>query len=104
MLEEAAQSGSVAVERQLQIYLAGREGRQGAVPISPFDLEERARAVLPPKAFDYVAGGAGAEETMRANREAFRRWQIVPRMLRGAARCDLSIELFGARLPAPVML
>ena len=38
--------------------------------------------MLEKPAYDYVAGGAGSEETVRANREAFRRWRIVPRFLR----------------------
>jgi isopentenyl diphosphate isomerase/L-lactate dehydrogenase-like FMN-dependent dehydrogenase len=42
---------------------------------------------------------------MRANREAFDRWRLVPRMLRGiTAERDLSIELLGTSMPAPLML
>jgi isopentenyl diphosphate isomerase/L-lactate dehydrogenase-like FMN-dependent dehydrogenase len=51
-----------------------------------------------------VAGGAGAEDTMRANREAFRRWRIVPRLLRDVSHRDLSIEVFGQTLRAPILL
>ena len=56
------------------------------------------------EAFAYVAGAAGAEVTMRANRRAFERVAIVPRMLRDVSNRDTSIELFGRRLPAPVLL
>jgi lactate 2-monooxygenase len=56
------------------------------------------------EAFAYVAGGAGLESTIAANREAFERWRIVPRMLRDVSRCDTSIELFGRRLPAPLLV
>src|SRR5207247_1181277 len=48
--------------------------------------------------------GAGAELTLRANRAAFERWAIVPRVLRDVSVRDLSIELFGDRLPAPILL
>ena len=42
---------------------------------------------------------------MRANLEAFRRWRIVPRVLRRDLSVrDLSLELLGTRMPAPVML
>ena len=41
---------------------------------------------------------------MRANREAFRRWRIVPRFLRDVSRRDLGVEVLGQRLPAPLML
>jgi lactate 2-monooxygenase len=56
------------------------------------------------EAFAYVAGGAGAESTMRANRDAFERWRIVPRVLRDVSIRDTSVELLGARIPAPVLL
>ena len=56
------------------------------------------------EAWAYAGGGAGTGATMLANREAFDRWKIVPRMLRDVSRRDLSVELFGARLPAPLLL
>jgi isopentenyl diphosphate isomerase/L-lactate dehydrogenase-like FMN-dependent dehydrogenase len=88
----------------MEIYLAGLSGRKPGQPLAPEELEEQARAVLPTPAYIYVAGGAGGEETVRANRDAFRRWRIVPRFLRDVSRRDLGIELFGRRLPAPVLL
>jgi isopentenyl diphosphate isomerase/L-lactate dehydrogenase-like FMN-dependent dehydrogenase len=91
-------------ERELQIYTQGLAGGKSAVPV-PLDLlEQKAKEILSPRAYDYVAGGAGGEETMRANREAFYRWRIVPRMLRDVAKRDLSAELLGLRLPAPILL
>src|SRR5713226_3897759 len=91
-------------ERELQIYALGLAGGKPSVPV-PLDLlEQRAKEILAPRAYDYVAGGAGGEDTMRANREAFYRWRIVPRMLREVSHRDLSVELLGARLPAPVIL
>lgn len=90
--------------RQFEIYAAGEQARRSALPISPEALEARARELLSPAAFDYVAGGAGAEETIRANRAAFRRWRIVPRMLRDVSRRDLGVTLLGQRLPAPLLV
>jgi lactate 2-monooxygenase len=91
-------------ERELQIYVEGLAGGKPSVPV-PLDLlEQRAKEILAPRAYDYVAGGAGGEETMRANREAFYRWRIVPRMLRDVAKRDLSVEVLGTRLPAPILL
>ncbi len=54
--------------------------------------------------FGYVAGGAGSGATVRANREAFDRWKIVPRMLTGATNRDLATTVLGTELPAPVLL
>ena len=56
------------------------------------------------EAFAYVAGGAGAERTMAANREALDRWRIVPRVLRDVSARDSSITLFGETLPSPLLL
>jgi isopentenyl diphosphate isomerase/L-lactate dehydrogenase-like FMN-dependent dehydrogenase len=95
---------SLGVQRQMEIYLSGTQGQKPAQPVAPEELEERARAVLPERAYVYVAGGAGAEDTVRANRDAFRRWRIVPRFLRDVSRRDLGVELLGRRLPAPVLL
>ncbi len=55
-------------------------------------------------AWAYVAGGAGAGSTMRANRAAFERHRIVPRMLRGAVERDLSTTVAGTPLAAPLLL
>jgi isopentenyl diphosphate isomerase/L-lactate dehydrogenase-like FMN-dependent dehydrogenase len=51
-----------------------------------------------------VAGSAGSEMTARANRDAFHRWRIVPRFLRDVSQRDLSVEVLGMKLRAPVML
>jgi len=95
---------SYGLDRQIEIYMGGLMGQKTAVPVPIAALEEKAQAVLTPEAYDYVAGGAGGEETMRANRRAFERWRIVPRMLRNVSTRDLSVELAGMRLPALVLL
>src|SRR6266436_1551660 len=88
-------------ERELQIYAQALSGGKLPVPISLCVLEQKAKEILQPRAYDYVAGGAGGEDTMRANREAFYRWRIVPRMLRDVSKRDLSVELPHARSPCP---
>jgi lactate 2-monooxygenase len=67
-------------------------------------LAREAQRVADPQGFDYVAGAAGTEDTMRANEEAFRRWRIVPRMLRDVSGRDLSITVLGTDCPAPLGL
>lgn len=91
-------------ERQMQIYLAGMQGQRPTTPMTYEQLEEQACQRLSPEAYGYVAGGAGGEETMRANRAAFERWQIVPRMLRDVSQRDLRVQVLGASMPAPMML
>ncbi len=105
MTQEAFLPGaSLGMQRQLQIYLNGLAGEKPPFPIAMDALEARAREVLRPEVAAYLFGGAGGEETIQANREAFRRWRLVPRMLREVGQRDLSVELLGRRLPAPVLL
>ena len=76
-------------------------------PAWPVAFDDWARAAeerLDPGAFGYIAGGAGAESTMRANRDAFQQWRIRPRMLAGNAVRDISVEVLGMRSPAPFFL
>ncbi|WP_066363867.1 lactate 2-monooxygenase [Herbidospora mongoliensis] len=89
---------------QNEIYAAGLRGLRPALPMSFAELEARAESALPPSIWSYVAGGAGDEHTQRANVAAFRRWGLMPRMLVGAAQRDLSIDLYGMRLPTPVFM
>jgi lactate 2-monooxygenase len=92
------------LEQQTSIYVAGVSGRRPKVPTDATMLEERARDAMSAEAFAYVAGGAGTGATMRANRAAFDRWRIVPRMLRDVAERDTSVELFGRTLPSPFLI
>ena len=89
---------------QLEIYLAGLQGVLPSFPMAFAELEARAERALPPSVLSYVAGGAGSEHTQRANVSAFAQWGLIPRMLVGAARRDLSVELFGMRLPSPLLM
>jgi lactate 2-monooxygenase len=91
-------------QQQTSIYAAGVSGTRPRVPTDAMLLEERARDAMTAEAFAYVAGGAGTGATMRANRAAFDRWRIVPRMLRDVSERDSSVELFGRTLPAPFLV
>lgn len=89
---------------QYEIYLRGMAGERPELPLHPEGLRRQAKRILNLGAYGYVAGGAGSEATVRANREAFRSWQIVPRMLRNIATRSLATELFGTTMPAPLAL
>jgi isopentenyl diphosphate isomerase/L-lactate dehydrogenase-like FMN-dependent dehydrogenase len=78
--------------------------REEHVPLDYETLRETAREHLPRDVYDYVAGGAGREDTVRANRAAFDRYRIVPRVLRDISERDLSTMLLGKELTAPVGL
>jgi lactate 2-monooxygenase len=85
---------------QNAIYVSG----ESPWPISPEEWEARAAEVLDAGPFDYIAGGAGSESTMRANLEAFERRRLRPRMLSGNVERDISVDVLGARSPAPFFL
>jgi L-lactate dehydrogenase (cytochrome) len=88
----------------VEIYGRGMGGETPAVPVPVEELERLARETMEERAANYVFAGAGTEDTMHANREAFRRRRIVPRMLRDVAERDLSTTVLGTELPAPLLL
>jgi isopentenyl diphosphate isomerase/L-lactate dehydrogenase-like FMN-dependent dehydrogenase len=100
MSEQAVPFGNY----QFEIYLEGLGGKVPELPTSYAGLEQRSRERLSEEAFGYVAGGAGEEITIKANRAAFDRWRIVPRMLVNVSERELRTSVLGIELPAPVML
>jgi 4-hydroxymandelate oxidase len=67
-------------------------------------LEARARDRLDPMLFDYIAGGSGDEWTLRENRAAWSRFQILPRMLRGVGTRDQRTTVLDTPLSFPVLV
>ncbi|WP_324275706.1 alpha-hydroxy-acid oxidizing protein [Blastococcus brunescens] len=90
--------------RQNEVYRAGVYGHLPRVPVAARRLQDAAKKALNARAYAYVAGGAGDEGTQRANRAAFDRWAVVPRVLRDVSSRDTSVEIFGRRIPAPLLL
>lgn len=86
-----------------EIYLRGLGDELPRFPTDPSALEEAARATLTDGPFGYVAGGAGQGATMRANRDAFDRYGLVPRMLRDTTARDWSTTVLGTPMPAPLL-
>jgi lactate oxidase len=66
------------------------------------DLEQQAKEQLDPASYDFVAGGAGSELTLRANRDAFQKISIIPRVLTGIKHIETSTNLLGQRLSMPI--
>ena len=66
-------------------------------------MREMAHRRLPRMLFDMVDGAAGDEITMRRNEAALAEIAFAPRLLAGAPKRDQSVELFGARLPSPLV-
>src|SRR5262245_45252391 len=68
------------------------------------DFEEAARTVMSDMAYQYVAGAATDETTLRWNREAFARLRLRPRALVDVSKLDTRVRLFGQELSLPVLL
>ncbi|HUG12282.1 MAG TPA: lactate 2-monooxygenase [Opitutaceae bacterium] len=91
-------------QRQKEIYLRGAAGITPRIPTDPAHLEAAANAALTPEAAAYIDGRAGAGSTACANRAAFDKWAIVPRVLNDVSRREMSVSLFGSTLPSPLLL
>jgi lactate 2-monooxygenase len=89
---------------QYEIYLRGMAGETPDFPMSWAALEAAAAEAMDDGARGYVFGSAGTEDTERENLAAFKRWRIVPRMLRDVAVRDVRTELLGTTLNAPLLL
>lgn len=89
---------------QSEIFLKGMAGQTPELPVSIDELARHVAGEAEPKAAAYVFGGAGREDTMRENEAAFRRVRIVPRMLRDVSERDLTVEIAGTKMPAPLGL
>jgi 4-hydroxymandelate oxidase len=68
------------------------------------EFEPEARKQLPHAVYEYVAGGAGDEHSVRANEDGYRKIFLRPRVLRSVSPVELGQELFGKTLPAPILL
>ncbi len=67
-------------------------------------LEERARRALPEGVYDFFAAGAGREATVAANLAAWADIELRPRVLRDVAAVDMSVDVLGTRLAAPIIV
>jgi isopentenyl diphosphate isomerase/L-lactate dehydrogenase-like FMN-dependent dehydrogenase len=91
-------------DHQSMIYAAGMFGNQTPELTTDLaNLERTAATALSEDALSYIVASAGGRSTATANRDAFERWRIVPRMLRGSAERDHSCTILGTEMPAPVM-
>jgi 4-hydroxymandelate oxidase len=68
------------------------------------DYEKAARSRMTGMAFDYVQGGAGDEQTLGWNQEAYREIRLRSRVLVDVSNIDTSITLFSKQMPFPILL
>jgi lactate 2-monooxygenase len=100
-----AVSGQPFGDYYREIYARGMLANElPAMPVSWAELERAAEEALDPRAAAYVYGGAGGEDTIRANLDAFKRWRLVPRVLRAVGERSLRTDVLETEMPAPVLL
>lgn len=89
---------------KIQDSLIQNTSQQTDFPLNFKELEQAAREKMSQGGYGYVRSGAGGEETMRRNQEAFSKWAISPRTLQDVSNIDTSISLFGNTYPRPLLL
>lgn len=75
-----------------------------AVPRNVEDYRRRAAQRLPRLVFDYLEGGAEDERGLARNRTAIENFRFEPQRLVDVSARDLSTELFGRKLPLPLLI
>lgn len=93
---------NLGVATQKEIYLKGMSGQKPVIPTGFSELEALAKKKMSAEAFAYVAGGAGLESTVRANREAFEHFRLKAKMMVTPSEVDYSVELFGKKHSSPI--
>jgi isopentenyl diphosphate isomerase/L-lactate dehydrogenase-like FMN-dependent dehydrogenase len=73
-------------------------------PLNVWDYERLAAERLEPGAHGYYAGGAGDELTLRDNVEAFRHWQLRPRMLIDVDTCTTATTVLRQEISMPLLV
>ncbi|KAJ1679443.1 Hydroxyacid oxidase 1 [Spiromyces aspiralis] len=76
-----------------------------ATPILPVcidDLEHIAKDILPSATWGYYTSGANHEQTLRDNRDAFKRYRLRPRMLRDVSKVTTTTTILGKKARSPL--
>jgi 4-hydroxymandelate oxidase len=78
--------------------------QQAADALDVFDFQAAAEKVVPPAHWGYLMTGVDGEDTLKANREGFSRYQLRTKRFVDVSRLDMSVELFGQKLNSPIVL
>ncbi|KAF2025115.1 FMN-dependent alpha-hydroxy acid dehydrogenase [Setomelanomma holmii] len=78
------------------------DGEVSLFNTDPGHLEDLAKAKLTQNGWFYASSNAGQSHTHTANRQAFYRHRIIPRMLVDTNKRDTATSIFGHQVPAPI--
>jgi 4-hydroxymandelate oxidase len=102
-----AAAAFAAARKELAAQTVPHSGPITASPVplaSLADYEGLARRRMSHQAYEYVAGGAADELTLRANRDAYDRLRLDPRVLVDVSRLDTRVTLLGRELAFPILI
>src|SRR5262245_19756486 len=69
-----------------------------------FEFEAMARRIVPPAHWGYLQSGVDGDVTVKANSQAFSRWQLRPKRMVDVSNVSLATEVLGTSMASPVML
>lgn len=78
-------------------------GTTQTFPMNFDELEQAVKDKIDVGPYSYIRSGAGGEQSLRNNRDAFQKYSIVPRFLKDVSTLDTSVELFGKTYPTPLL-
>ena len=73
-------------------------------PVNVHEFEAVARRKMNKLAYDFIAGGVEDELTLQANRAAYKRVVLLPRVMVNVEKVDTSTEILGMKLDAPILI
>lgn len=73
-------------------------------PINVHEFEEVAKRKMHKLAYDFIAGGVEDEYTLRANREAYEKYVLRPRVMTDVSNVSLEVDLLGMKLASPILI
>jgi isopentenyl diphosphate isomerase/L-lactate dehydrogenase-like FMN-dependent dehydrogenase len=100
----SAGPGSAGVPPGVTLQELAETIRSPGDAINVFDFQKVAQQVLPPAHYGYLATGVDGDETLRANREGFERFDLRARRLVDVSNLDMSVELLGETWETPIVL
>ena len=97
-------AGAAPLLAQRQVTFPPQHSPKVMRPVNVHEIRAVAERNVSPPVYNYIAGGAEDEYTLRANVEAYRRVWLRRRVMVDVSSIDPSVELFGERLEYPLLL
>jgi 4-hydroxymandelate oxidase len=87
-----------------EAFQQGTNIEQAVDALDVFDFQAAAQKAIPPAHWGYLMTGVDGEDTLKANREGFTRYQLRTKRFVDVSRLDMSVDLFGLKFNSPIVL